>query len=330
MIVGTPLKIRDRFIIGYSFLILGSVPLISNPKMIDGITYFKVSIVMFLMSFIVPILWSRIQTSLSKRAKLLFLLFWVALFVFPFFAINDSYRSIFGAPGRHNGLLSVLNFMYFVFFGIYLSRYINFLRLLFFVYCISVITSVFALTLSYLNIGQDSFVAALNLSNPEFRENIDMIAPLITIGILSGSLLWGKYPKRVIAPMLLPIILLGIKTALLQVPIIILVSLMIYMALPLLTKKLQIMLIPAAISVMYFVAITILSMVNFQLDTSIEERIHIVKFSTQISEEFQLFPRNIDGLSDYSAAFTEGLILDYFFSQIFGRQFLQLKIRECF
>jgi hypothetical protein len=112
----------ERAMALWGSLTLTLIAFLANPGLIDGISYFKVALGIFLMSIHVPFLvfWFVNQPKLHSQL----ILFTCVLALFFFISTDDKndYREIFGAPGRSNGFLSAIVFGYFILFGIFLSH----------------------------------------------------------------------------------------------------------------------------------------------------------------------------------------------------------------
>jgi hypothetical protein len=100
-----------------------SSSVLSAPFLIDGISYFKVAVALILISFLMPKVLTDllIEYSWNKTAIAFFLFFATNLYLI--FLYLNSYRGVFGAPGRHNGLLNGVVCIYFFLIGIYAKRH---------------------------------------------------------------------------------------------------------------------------------------------------------------------------------------------------------------
>ena len=76
---------------------------LSNPGLIDGISYFKVAIGIFLMSILCPFIIYHLVTHGTIDLYLILFVCILGLFFFISTDGKNDYRDLFGAPGRSNG-----------------------------------------------------------------------------------------------------------------------------------------------------------------------------------------------------------------------------------
>jgi hypothetical protein len=87
---------------------------LSAPFLIDGISYTKVFIALIMTSCIMPFILMGLLGASSSKITLGFFLLFVLMNLYLLYLNVDSYRSVFGAPGRHNGYLSAVVCIYFL------------------------------------------------------------------------------------------------------------------------------------------------------------------------------------------------------------------------
>ena len=113
----------DQLMRWWLTLTLTATASLSAPFLIDGISYVKVLIALILTSCLVPIILIRLTASFSPKTKLVIFLIFVSMNIYLMYLYLTSYRSVFGAPGRHNGLLSVIVCFYFFMIGMYVRKF---------------------------------------------------------------------------------------------------------------------------------------------------------------------------------------------------------------
>jgi hypothetical protein len=202
----------------------------------------------------------------------------------------------------------------------YIRKHIQFENLLKSILSISACTTTVALFLTIFDIRNVRLFSALNLNNPDFRDNTNLIAPIISIGLVSGFLLWKKSRKRKFLLLIIPAVILSLRVFLVQIPLVLIISLLTYLVVPKARNKSKIFSIPIAVIGSYLSTLFFLNMGLLRIDTSTSERLAILKESLKLWKEFGLLPRNIDALSDYTSNFPGGLLLDDFhnvFLQLF-------------
>ncbi len=301
----------EQFISIWGVFSLSLVTVSSAPQLIDGISYHKVALALVLMSVILPFILYRLVFREKRYILLLFLLIIISLGASAFLDGQNNYRDSFGAPGRSNGLISSINFLYFMLFGFFLASTskVNYLvkglSIISPLVCVSIICS------TELSLFQDSFLAAWNFNNLSFQENSNLIAPLIAMGLINAIQQIAAKQSFMNLILLLPQLYLLLKLSLLQSLFAVAAGLIIFW---IIQKNLsfQARWIPMVISLLYLIGVWITKSQNFLQDSSLIERRKILTIFGDLRGELTLLPSNIDALSDFTGGYNSSQILDDF------------------
>ena len=275
------------------------LPIISLPSLIDGISYVKVMFCLFLSvpAFLVILIdvFKTRQTSVEYCLGVLLAITILGIYYFS----STDYRSIFGAPGRNNGLISMLLGVLFVFLGIFIRKHLNAPILIKAI----IISSSLTATLSMMASSQigNSIVPSLDFSSSNFRDNTNLLAPLFAMGIIGGITLAIFQKQNIYALSQLPAVVFIVKWSLLQSYVAIFVGI----ALIAITRKKKlrrfISLIPLAVISGYALALFIISSELIQYGSSIRERYLTLNYAKENYHLFSFLPINIEALSDFTA-----------------------------
>jgi hypothetical protein len=274
----------------------------SAPFLIDGISYVKVLIALILISCLVPIILIRLTASFSPRTKLVIFLIFVSMNVYLMYLYLNSYRSVFGAPGRHNGLLTVIACFYFFVIGMYVRKFWSIWDVYKTISIVSVSTSFCILVVRNLNIGSNSIFASNDFTSRNFADNSNLIAPLICVGILSSIVSFRKTRKYLFLVSLIPLAIVAIQLSVVQVYLNLTISLLI-LGISTSKRKIKASWIPVTIFGGYLIGLFLAFQGLFDRDSSTKERTDILREAGNLWNEFTLFPSNIDGVSDYNQNF---------------------------
>lgn len=284
---------------------------LSAPFLIDGISYTKVLVALVLTSCIMPIIIIQLLRIVSLRIILGLFLFLILINFFLLELNKNSYRSVFGAPGRSNGFLSGIVCFYFFVVGIYLNKFYSIVHLYKTISFVSVYTSLCIIVMTEFRIGNNSILASNNFLSRNFAENSNLISPLMTVGFISTIVCFRKTKNYLFLVFLVPITLVAIKLSVIQVYLVLGISLFIFL-ISTSKRHFKTSWLPAMIFLGYFLGLSLALLGFFDRDSSIKERSDILREGLKIASEFTLLPQNIDGLSD----FTENFVSFY------GTQFL--------
>lgn len=292
-------------------LTLTATASLSAPFLIDGISYVKVLIALILISCLIPIILTRLTNSLpSKKISVIFLIFF-SINVYLLYLTLTSYRSVFGAPGRHNGLLSLIVCFYFFVIGMYVRKSWTSLDVYKTVSIVSVSTSLCILLVRNLNIGPNSIFASNDFTSRNFSDNSNLIAPLICVGFLSSIISFRKSKNYLYLVFVIPIAIVGIQLSVVQVYLNLAISLLI-LGISRSKRRIKASWIPVTIFGGYLIGLFLAFQGLFDRDSSTKERTDILREAGNLWDEFTLFPSNIDGVSDYTKNFVS----------FYGTQFL--------
>lgn len=292
-------------------LTLTATASLSAPFLIDGISYVKVLIALILTSCLVPIILIRLTASFSPKTKLVIFLIFVSMNIYLMYLYLTSYRSVFGAPGRHNGLLSVIVCFYFFMIGMYVRKFWSIWDVYKTISIVSVSTSFCILVVRNLNIGSNSIFASNDFTSRNFSDNSNLVAPLICVGILSSIVSFRKTRKYLFLVSLIPLAIVAVQLSVVQVYLNLAISLLI-LGISTSKRKIKASWIPVTIFGGYLIGLLLAFRGLFDRDSSTKERTDILREAGNLWNEFTLFPSNIDGLSDYTKNFVS----------FYGTQFL--------
>ena len=301
----------DLLIRWWLTLTLTATASLSAPFLIDGISYVKVLIALTLTSFIMPIILTRLNNSFSLKAISVLFLMFLFMNIYLMYLFLTSYRSVFGAPGRHNGLLSVIVCLYFFVIGIYVRKFWTSLDVYKTISVVTVTTSLCILVIRNLNIGSNSIFASNDFTSRNFSDNSNLIAPLICVGFLSSLISFRKSKNYLFLVFMIPIAIVAFQLSVVQVYLNIIISSLI-LGISILRREINAKWIPVAIFAGYIIGLVLALQGLFDRDSSTKERTDILREVGKLWNEFSLFPKSIDGLSDYTKNFVS----------FYGTQFL--------
>jgi hypothetical protein len=167
---------------------------------------------------------------------------------------------------------------------------------------VSVSTSFCILILRELDVGSNSIFASNDFTSSDFSDNSNLIAPLVCVGILSSMISFRKSKSYLFLLFMIPIAIVAIQLSLVQVYLNMIISLSI-LGISTLKREINAKWIPVAIFSGYLLGLLLASQGLFDRDSSTKERIDILRESGKLWDNFTLFPRNIDGLSDFTKNF---------------------------
>lgn len=276
---------------------------LSAPFLIEGVSYVKVLIALCLSSCMMPMILIRLFNSVSVKAKFFGLIFFISINMYLLYLISNSYRSVFGAPGRNNGFLNVIVCIYFFAIGIYIKKFWTILNIYKTISVVSVCSSVSILAVKNLEIGLNSIFASNNFNSVDFSDNSNLIAPLISVGILSSIISFKKTENFMYLFFLFPLAIVAIQLSVLQVYLNLAISLLILGTLKF-KQNIKAIWIPISIFGGYLLGLVLALQGLFDRDSSLTERTDILREAGNLWNEFRFFPHNIDGLSDYTKNFS--------------------------
>jgi hypothetical protein len=254
----------------------------------------------------------------------------------------SSYRSVFGAPGRHNGFLNLIVCIYFFVAGIYVKRFCTILDVYKTIAVVSIFSSFCILIIIEFDIGAQSVFASNNFLSDNFAENSNLIAPLICVGIVSSIVSYRKTKNHLFLIFLIPLGIVAVKLSVIQVYLILGISLLI-LGISISKRHFRATWLPVVIFTGYLLGLLLAFQGVFDRDSSIKERTDILREAGKVSREFTFFPANIDGLSDFTEDFVSFygtqflddfhnvfLQIAFSFGVLFGLFFLFLAISPYF
>ncbi len=292
-------------------LTLAATASLSAPFLIDGISYVKVLIALTLTSYLMPTILTRLTTSFAPKTMFIVFLTFLSLNISLVYLTITSYRSVFGAPGRHNGLLSVIVCFYFFVIGMYVRKSWSSLDVYKTISIASVSTSLCILLVRNLNIGSNSIFASNDFTSRDFSDNSNLIAPFICVGLLSSIISFRKTKNCLFLVFVIPIAIVAIQLSVVQVYLNLAISVLI-LGISTSKREIKASWIPVAIFAGYIIGLLLAFQGIFDRDSSTKERTDILREAGKIWDQFTLIPGNIDGLSDYTKNFVS----------FYGTQFL--------
>ena len=275
---------------------------LSAPFLIDGISYTKVFIAVVMTSCIMPLILIKLLGVLSSKLMWGFFSFLLVINLYLLYLNIISYRSIFGAPGRHNGYLSAIVCIYFFVIGIYIQKFGTIWDIYKTIAYVSGLTSLCILIITELDIGNNSVFASNNFLSSNFAENTNLIAPLMCVGFVSSMVSYRKTKNYLFLLLLVPITLVGVKLSVIQVYLILFISLLIFGASSS-KRHFRSAWLPVIIFTGYLLGLFLALQGTFNRDSSIKERTDILREAVNVSGEFTFLPVNIDALSDFTGNF---------------------------
>ncbi len=291
-----------------------STATLSAPFLIDGISYVKVFIALLMSSCVMPFILIKVLGNFSPKLFLGFLLVLLLLNFYFVYLNTNSYRSVFGAPGRHNGFLSALVCIYFFLIGIYFQKFSTILDVYKSIAYVSVFTSLCILSMSTFDFGTNSIFASNNFLSRNFAENSNLIAPLLCAGFVTSLVSYRKTKTHLYLLFLIPISLVIVRLSLIQTYVVLSISLLI-LGVSNVKRHFSSAWLPVVILSGYLVGLLLGLQGVLDGESSIKERINILREGYEIKGDFTFLPANIDALSDFTenfAKFNEAQFLDDF------------------
>jgi len=111
---------KSRIINWLTIYVLGNlvlIPLVSAPNLIEGISYFKLLVGLLTIPAIYGMLF-LIHKKVSDLTLIATIIALIMLHLAVAIVFKIDYRSVFGAPGRNNGLLNLIMLLNFLIFGV--------------------------------------------------------------------------------------------------------------------------------------------------------------------------------------------------------------------
>ena len=303
----------SKKIVVFLTFVASSMPFIASPELIEGISYLKVFVALVCILPFIPYLLKKIFEDKSGIIVWILTVSLLLVIVLISILIPYDYRGVFGAPGRNNGLFSILIYICFTLFGIYvhiknaISIVLNGLILSSFFTCLASNLILF--------FPEMSLFPALNFSNSQFRDNVDNIAPLVSMAFVASLILFVKTKNLIYVILQLPSAYFVIKWHLLQPIVSVAISFFLIAFLRKYSNSRLLAWSPLIVLSGYLLILRIVPLTPLINDSSVEERLKIVTYATEIRNAFSLFPFHIDALSDFSSSFfalTTGAYLDDF------------------
>ena len=291
----------SKKIVVFLTFVASSMPFIASPELIEGISYLKVFVALVCVLPLVPFMLRKILEIKSGSITWILAVSLLLTILLILTLIPYDYRGVFGAPGRNNGLLSLLLYICFTLFGIY----VHIKNAISIVLTGLILSSFFTCLASNLILifPEMSLFPALNFSSSQFRDNVDNIAPLVSMAFVASLILFVKTKKLVYLILQLPAAYFVIKWHLLQ-PI---VSLAISISLMAFVEKYKnsrlLAWSPLLILSGYILSLRVIPLTPLVNDSSVEERLKMVTYAKEIWRDFSFFPIHIDALSDLSSSF---------------------------
>ena len=291
----------SKKIVVFLIFVASSMPFIASTELIEGISYLKVFIALMCVLPFIPYILKRIFEDKSGNTIWILTVSLLLCIVLIVILIPHDYRGVFGAPGRNNGLLSILLYICFTLFGIYV--YIKDAILI--ILTGLILSSFFTCLASNLILffPEINLFPALNFSSSQFRDNVDNIAPLVSMALVASLILFVKTKNLIYLILQLPAAYFVIKWNLIQ-PI---VTLAISISLMAFVKKYSnsrlLVWSPLLLLSGYILSLRVIPLTPLANDSSVEERLKMVTYAKEIWRDFSLFPIHIDALSDFSSSF---------------------------
>ena len=232
----------------------------------------------------------------------------------------NDYRAIFGAPGRHNGAISLVLYIYFTVFGLYLHIKNKIDIVLIGLVISSSLTCIVGLIQE--NFLQVNLIPSLDFHDSQFRDNVDNIAPLISMALTASIMLYLKSKKPVFLILQIPSIAFLLEWRLLQSLVSFLPSAVLIILLRRNRGRRLLVLSPILIPSVYIGSLAILPLTPLINDSSIFERYQILKIFLEIKNSLSILPLHIEALSDFTSTteiFLPSYVDDFhnFYLQIF-------------
>ena len=293
--------------------VASSMPFIASPELIEGISYLKVFVALVCVLPLVPFMLRKILEIKSGGITWILVVSFLLTILLILTLIPYDYRGVFGAPGRNNGSLSLLLYICFTLFGIY----VHIKNAISIILTGLILSSFFTCLASNLILifPDMSLFPALNFSSSQFRDNVDNIAPLVSMAFVASLILFVKTKNLIYLILQLPAAYFVIKWNLIQPIVTIAISISLMAFVKKFSKSRLFAWSPLLILSGYILSLRVIPLTPLVNDSSVEERLKMVTYSREIWRDFSLFPIHIDALSDFSSSFialTPGAYLDDF------------------
>ncbi len=305
--------LQKRDFLSHSIVVaLVFISIASMSSIIDGITYPKVATGIICVTALVPVTLRALSSKFKMAALSKSLLVLLAVFILAYCLDKFKYRAVFGAPGRNNGIISLVVFFSFILLGMYLNAENRLIHLLIVLSCFTGVISFFILLKSVGGIENKLFLQFYQTN--EFHANSNMVGSLLLLGTLSSACLlmreksWSK--KTLLMAMLLNFIALT-SLNLLQSFLILSVGLFLtYTKIGEIDKYKRV--IPVIAVSIYLISFKLLDSIKSISDLSIKERMEIIRLWPDTIKSNQIFTSRIDGLSDLTSTALPNQIVDDF------------------
>jgi hypothetical protein len=292
----------SKKIIVFLTFVASSMPFIASPELIEGISYLKVFVALTCVLPFTPYVLKRIYEKKSGNVIWILAASLLLSIVLILTLIPYDYRGVFGAPGRNNGLLSLLLYICFTLFGIYV--YIK--------NAISIILTGLILSSFFTCLASNfilffpriSLFPALNFSSSQFRDNVDNIAPLTSMAFIASLILFVKTKNLIYLILQLPAAYFVIKWNLIQPIVTLVISISLMAFVKRYSNSRRLAWSPLLILSGYILSLRVIPLTPLANDSSVEERLKIVTYAKGIWRDFSPFPIHIDALSDFSSSFS--------------------------
>jgi hypothetical protein len=291
----------SRKIVVFITLVVTIMPIIALPTMIDGISYVKVFVALTCVMPFIPFMLKKIFETKDRIVIWILTLSPLLIAVFSVFLIQGDYRGVFGAPGRNNGTLSILLYLCFTIFGIYVYIKNSISIILHGLVVSSSLTCLIA-NLHLISPGLNLF-PSLDFSSDQFRDNVDNIAPLVSMALTASLILYWKSKNIVYLILQIPTVYFVIRWQLLQPLVTLIPSIFLIVLREKFTKSKLFTLTPLLILAGYISSIKVLPSTPLVNDSSVRERLEMVTYLKEMSNHLSLLPIHIDALSDFSSSF---------------------------
>ena len=100
-------------VVAFLTFVASSMPFIASPELIEGISYLKVFVALVCVLPLVPFIIRKILEIKSGNIIWILTVSLLLIILLILTLIPYDYRGVFGAPGRNNGLLSILLYICF-------------------------------------------------------------------------------------------------------------------------------------------------------------------------------------------------------------------------
>lgn len=288
-------------IVAFLTFVASSMPFIASPELIEGISYLKVFVALVCVLPFIPLMLRKILEIKSGNIIWILTVSLLLAIVLILILIPYDYRGVFGAPGRNNGLLSILLYICFTLFGIYAYIKNAISTVLHGLILASTLTC--SISNIFLIFPEFSVFQSLNFSSPNFRDNVDNIAPLVSMAFVASLILFVKTRNVIYLILQLPVAYFVIKWHLMQAIASLAVSISLMAFMKKYTNSRLLAWSPLLILTGYILSLRVIPLTPLINDSSIEERLKIITYAKAIWRDISLLPIHIDALSDFSSSF---------------------------